>query len=105
MKKRKKERKREREREKEREKDRKTVPLNQPLHFFSLPPLHSAPTQRTGGFAGEIATSVQESCFLSLEAPVARVTGYDTPFPLVFEKYYVPDALKNFEMIKQTVRY
>jgi 2-oxoisovalerate dehydrogenase E1 component beta subunit len=64
---------------------------------------HEAP--RTGGFAGEIATTVQESCFLSLEAPIARVTGYDTPFPLVFEKYYVPDALKNFEMIKQTVHY
>ncbi len=42
--------------------------------------------QQTGGFASEIATSVQEECFLSLEAPVMRVTGLDTPFPLVFEK-------------------
>jgi 2-oxoisovalerate dehydrogenase E1 component beta subunit len=31
------------------------------------------------------------------------VCGYDTPFPLVFEKYYVPDMLKNFEAIKETV--
>jgi len=62
---------------------------------------HEAP--RTGGFAAEIASTVQEHCFLNLEAPIERVCGYDTPFPLVFEKYYVPDALKNFEAIKKTV--
>ena len=43
-------------------------------------------SQRTSGFAAEISSSVQEQCFLSLEAPVQRVCGYDTPFPLVFEK-------------------
>lgn len=48
---------------------------------------HEAPV--TGGFAGEIATCIQESCFLSLEAPIRRVCGYDTPFPLVFEKVTV----------------
>ena len=48
---------------------------------------HEAPV--TGGFAGEIATSIQESCFLSLEAPIRRVCGYDTPFPLVFEKVMI----------------
>jgi 2-oxoisovalerate dehydrogenase E1 component beta subunit len=64
---------------------------------------HEAP--RTGGFAAEISSTVQESCFLSLEAPIERVCGYDTPFPLVFEKYYVPDALKNFEAIKKTVNF
>ena len=42
--------------------------------------------QHTGGFAGEIATTVQQACFLSLEAPIRRVCGYDTPFPLIFEK-------------------
>lgn len=42
--------------------------------------------QVTGGFAGEIATTIQEQCFLSLEAPIRRVCGYDTPFPLIFEK-------------------
>jgi 2-oxoisovalerate dehydrogenase E1 component beta subunit len=45
---------------------------------------HEAPV--TGGFAGEIATTIQEECFLSLEAPIRRVCGYDTPFPLIFEK-------------------
>ena len=45
---------------------------------------HEAPL--TGGFAGEIAATIQEHCFLSLEAPIARVTGLDTPIPLVHEK-------------------
>lgn len=64
---------------------------------------HEAPV--TGGFAGEIAATVQEECFLSLEAPVQRVCGYDTPFPLSFEKHYVPDATKVFEAIKAAVHY
>ncbi|KAJ0407989.1 hypothetical protein P43SY_000193 [Pythium insidiosum] len=62
---------------------------------------HEAP--KTGGFAAEIAATIQDRCFLSLEAPIQRVCGYDTPFPLVFEKYYVPDALKNFEAIKKVM--
>ncbi|KAJ3338911.1 hypothetical protein HDU93_008889 [Gonapodya sp. JEL0774] len=41
---------------------------------------HEAPL--TGGVAAEVASTVQEKCFLRLEAPVARVCGYDTPFPL-----------------------
>lgn len=64
---------------------------------------HEAP--RTGGFAAEIASTVQEECFLSLEAPVQRICGYDTPFPLAFEKYYVPDTLKVLEAIKHAVEY
>jgi 2-oxoisovalerate dehydrogenase E1 component beta subunit len=64
---------------------------------------HEAPV--TGGFGAEVAAKVQESCFLSLEAPIQRVCGLDTPFPLAFEKIYVPDALKNFEAIKKAVNY
>lgn len=60
---------------------------------------------RTGGFAAEISSTVQEECFLSLESPIQRVTGYDTPFPLAYERFYVPDALKVFEAIKQSVNY
>lgn len=59
---------------------------------------HEAP--KTGGFAAEVASEIQERCFLRLEAPIQRVTGYDTPFPLAFERHYVPDALKVFEAIK-----
>jgi len=60
---------------------------------------HEAPI--TGGFAAEISSRIQEDCFLHLEAPIQRVCGLDTPFPLVFEKYYIPDATKNLEAIKK----
>jgi 2-oxoisovalerate dehydrogenase E1 component beta subunit len=64
---------------------------------------HEAPL--TGGFAGEIAAVVQNKCFLNLQAPVQRVCGYDTPFPLVFERFYVPDVLKCLEAIRRSVRF
>ena len=64
---------------------------------------HEAP--RTGGFAGEISATIQEKCFLSLESPISRVTGLDTPFPLVFEKEYLPDYLKVFEAIKTSIHF
>ncbi|WP_048307250.1 alpha-ketoacid dehydrogenase subunit beta [Halomonas sp. PR-M31] len=64
---------------------------------------HEAPL--TGGFAGEIAATIQQRCFLYLESPIARVTGLDTPFPLTLEKEYMPDHLKVFEAIKQSIDY
>ena len=64
---------------------------------------HEAP--QTGGFAGEIAATVQERCFLYLESPIARVCGLDTPYPLAHEKEYMPDHLKTFEAIKRTINY
>nr|WP_299242704.1 transketolase C-terminal domain-containing protein [uncultured Halomonas sp.] len=64
---------------------------------------HEAPL--TGGFAGEIAATIQQRCFLYLESPIARVTGLDTPFPLTLEKEYMPDHLKIFEAIKQSIDY
>ncbi|WP_043526177.1 alpha-ketoacid dehydrogenase subunit beta [Litchfieldella xinjiangensis] len=64
---------------------------------------HEAPL--TGGFASEIAATIQARCFLYLEAPIARVTGLDTPFPLTLEKEYMPDHLKIFEAIKASIDY
>ncbi|MFC6671467.1 alpha-ketoacid dehydrogenase subunit beta [Marinobacterium aestuariivivens] len=64
---------------------------------------HEAPL--TGGFAGEIAATIQERCFLNLESPICRVTGLDTPFPLVLEKEYLPDHLKIFEAIKNSIHF
>ena len=64
---------------------------------------HEAPL--TGGFGAEVAATITERAFLSLEAPVQRVCGADTPFPLVFERYYVPDALRCFEAIKAAIKY
>ncbi|WP_127088950.1 alpha-ketoacid dehydrogenase subunit beta [Aquabacter cavernae] len=45
---------------------------------------------RTGGFGGELAALVQEACFYHLEAPVQRVTGWDTPYPHALEWHYFP---------------
>ena len=64
---------------------------------------HEAPL--TSGFAAEIASIIQERCFLRLEAPIQRLCGYDTPFPLVFEKIYLPDRFKIVEAIKRTINY
>ncbi|OEY65393.1 alpha-ketoacid dehydrogenase subunit beta [Marinobacter sp. X15-166B] len=64
---------------------------------------HEAPL--TGGFAGEIAATIQERCFLYLESPIARVTGLDTPFPLVLEKEHFPNHLKVYEAIQDSVNF
>lgn len=64
---------------------------------------HEAPL--TNGFGAEIAATIQNKCFLYLESPIARATGLDTPFPLATEKFYVPDFVKCFEMIKSTVNF
>lgn len=64
---------------------------------------HEAP--RTGGFAAEISSTIQEECFLSLRAPIVRVCGYDTPFPLSYERYYLPTLPKLIDAIKVTVKY
>jgi 2-oxoisovalerate dehydrogenase E1 component beta subunit len=44
----------------------------------------------TSGFGAELAALVQENCFFSLETPVRRVTGWDTPYPHAFEWDYFP---------------
>jgi 2-oxoisovalerate dehydrogenase E1 component beta subunit len=64
---------------------------------------HEAPI--TSGFGAEIVASIQERCFLHLESPCLRVCGYDTPFPLIFEKLYLPDVWKNFEAIKKSTKF
>lgn len=64
---------------------------------------HEAP--KTGGFAAEIASAVMERCFLRLEAPIQRVCGWDTPFPLAFEKFYMPDMVRCFDAIKKVTEY
>ncbi|KAK2580631.1 hypothetical protein KPH14_007740 [Odynerus spinipes] len=64
---------------------------------------HEAP--RTNGFGAEVAARIQEECFLHLEAPVKRVTGWDTPFPHVFEPFYLPDKWRCFAAVKSSLDY
>ena len=50
--------------------------------------LHEA--TRTSGFGAELSAQVQERCFYHLEAPILRVTGWDTPYPHAQEWDYFP---------------
>ena len=62
--------------------------------------------QRTLGIGAEIAASVTEECFYSLEAPVARVTGYDTPYPPArVEEEYLPDLDRVLDSVDRLLAY
>ena len=54
--------------------------------------VHEAP--KIGGIGGEIAAILAEECFWELDAPVRRLTGFNTSFPAAktMEDYYMPDA-------------
>jgi pyruvate dehydrogenase E1 component beta subunit len=65
--------------------------------------VHEAP--RTCGFGAELAALIQERCFLSLEAPVARVTGFDTPFPYTLENEYLPRAPRILRAVREALAY
>jgi len=58
---------------------------------------------RTGGFGAELAALVQERCFHHLEAPVMRVTGWDTPYPHSLEWAYFPGPVRLGEAIKRVM--
>ncbi len=60
---------------------------------------------RTCGFGAEIVSLIQERCFVHLEAPLKRVTGYDTPFPYTLENDYLPRAPRILEGIVETARF
>ena len=50
-------------------------------------------SQRTCGLGAEVSSLINEKVFLSLEAPIERVTGFDVPFPLFkLEDYYLPNV-------------
>ncbi len=60
--------------------------------------LHEAP--RTSGFGAELIAQIQEDCFYALEAPVARVTGWDTPYPHAHEWSYFPGQERVIRALK-----
>jgi pyruvate dehydrogenase E1 component beta subunit len=63
--------------------------------------VHEAP--RTCGFGAELAATIQERAILSLEAPILRVTGFDTPFPYTLEHEYLPDAHRILDAVERVV--
>jgi 2-oxoisovalerate dehydrogenase E1 component beta subunit len=66
--------------------------------------VHEAPA--SGGLAGEIGQRLSESCFYELEAPVQRVTGWDTPYPPSrIEDDYLPDADRILDAVEKAMGY
>jgi 2-oxoisovalerate dehydrogenase E1 component beta subunit len=65
--------------------------------------VHEAP--RTCGFGAELIASIQERAMARLEAPILRVTGFDTPFPYALEHEYMPNAERVLSAIRQTLEW
>mgnify|MGYP002737233557 CR=1 FL=1 len=62
--------------------------------------------QRTLGIGAEVAAAVTEECFYHLEAPVMRVTGYDTPYPPArVEEDYLPDLDRVLDGVDRALAY
>jgi pyruvate/2-oxoglutarate/acetoin dehydrogenase E1 component len=59
----------------------------------------------TGGFASEVSATIAENCIEYLEAPVKRVTGYDTPFPYTLENLYMPNGNKVLHAIEEVINF
>jgi 2-oxoisovalerate dehydrogenase E1 component subunit beta len=63
--------------------------------------VHEAP--RTCGFGAEVVALVQQHCFYHLEAPLVRVTGWDTPFPHAQEWQYMPSRERIGSALRSAV--
>jgi 2-oxoisovalerate dehydrogenase E1 component beta subunit len=59
---------------------------------------------RTSGFGAELSALVQERCFYHLEAPVVRVTGFDTPYPHSLEWAYFPGPVRIGEAMDRLLQ-
>jgi len=58
---------------------------------------------RYAGFGAELSALVQERCFFHLEAPIERVTGWDTPYPHAFEWDYFPGPARVCTALRRVV--
>ena len=60
---------------------------------------------QTCGYCAELVALISEHCFDWLEAPVTRVTGYDTPFPYTLEFVYLPDEARVLHALRAVANY
>lgn len=60
---------------------------------------------RTGGFGGEISAILAEKAIEWLEAPIVRVTGFDTPFPYTLESVYLPEPGRIREAVRKVASF
>ncbi|MGH3826569.1 MAG: alpha-ketoacid dehydrogenase subunit beta, partial [Pseudonocardiaceae bacterium] len=92
------------------------------IDLRTLSPLDLAPVfdsvRRTGrlicvseapgevSLTSEVAARVSQECFYSLEAPVLRVTGFDTPYPPAkCEEDYLPDLDRVLDAVDRALKY
>lgn len=57
----------------------------------------------TSGFGAELAALVQEHCFYALETPIARITGWDTPYPHAQEWFYFPSPSRIASALRRAM--
>lgn len=62
-------------------------------------------SMQNAGVGAEVAATVQEKCFLRLEAPVARVCGWSTHVGLAYERFNIPDVVRVYDSIRNTVEF
>ena len=60
---------------------------------------------KTSGYGAELSALVQEHCFHHLEAPIARVTGWDTPYPHALEWKYFPSPKRVAAALRRAMEY
>lgn len=66
--------------------------------------VHEAPL--TGGFGAEVAATIQEEAFMSLDAPVQRIAAPDTPYPPgALEDHYLPSLQRLLDAAHAVLRY
>jgi 2-oxoisovalerate dehydrogenase E1 component beta subunit len=66
--------------------------------------VHEAPM--TAGFGAEVVARIVEDAFDYLEAPVLRVTGYDTPYPpATLESHYLPSVERILAAVHRVTNY
>jgi 2-oxoisovalerate dehydrogenase E1 component beta subunit len=61
--------------------------------------------QRTCGYGAELIASICERAMEYLEAPIQRVTGFDTPFPYTLEHEYMPNADRVLKAVRHTLEW
>lgn len=60
---------------------------------------------RQAGFGAELSALVAERWIEYMEGPILRVAGYDTPYPFILEKYYLPTPERTLDAIKRVYNY
>jgi 2-oxoisovalerate dehydrogenase E1 component beta subunit len=65
--------------------------------------VHEAP--KTCGYGAELSALIAERALMSLEAPIARVAGFDTPFPYTLENEYLPTPERVLVQLRETARF